>query len=1059
MPTQQATGSTPMKTLYSLLALTFGLLGASAQSDPQIDSWLTSHSGKYARMYRTFADEQAGTAFTTWANTTYTQAMPAYAGVQEIAFSADYVYVRTTGLALGHIMGPWYNNSGAGGAQEVFQNWPEAIFANFRFPRSPSVPAQRTSFPPGGIGLMIDGTIIFSSSDTFSFDNDENGTGAGTDTGPGAQGGGMGDGIWSHDAVITEGNTFDKSNSHAAGNQLHYHAAPMKLRFVLEDSVQRIQQPNGEYLFSENPNGRHSPLLGWMNDGYPIYGPYAYGHPSDTNSAVRRMVTGFLVRDGQNGTLNIPSVGRTTLPDWAARFQGIGPALTINQQGPTHADIPAPYYMEDYAFKGDLPGFDFYDGTGTFSESQHYDLNEQNVRFCITPDFPNGTWAYFTCIAANGAPVFPYNVAVQYFGDPSQGGPVQNITENITTNWIGGPNAPLNVHTIGVNGSTITLAWNGVEGGSYRVESTPNLVNPTWTDVVTGVNVPEASNSGTTVHASTGLQRFYRVSRTAIADFDGTGSTAGAGGGGGAGTGGAPSISLVNPNSGIEGTTLTVNITIAGDMLPPASATPSAVTIGTVSGSSITYDGSMVSASFIFPAGTTGPQTVSVTFPPPPDQAALVITLPAGFTINASGGGGGTTPPSISQVNPAVGTEGTTVNVSLTLAGDMLPTVGLTPSVTVGAVIGTAVTYNGTTVGATLALPVGTTGAQNISLTFPAVGGGQAVVIAAVGGFTINAAGGGGGTPPSIAAIAPNTGTEGATVSVSITLTGDMLPPAEAPPNSVMIGTIMGSGVTYNGSVVTASFALPPGTTGAQNVTVTFPVPPGETQGLTVTTVGGFTIAADGGGGGTPPSIGAIAPNTGTEGATVSVSITLAGDMLPPAEAAPSSVMIGAIVGTGITYNGSVVTASFTLPPGTTGAQNVSVTFPAPPGGGQGFTVTTVGGFTINVGGGGGGTPGGNGILSVTPQTATRGATVNVSINLDPAANPMLPPANAPAPMVTVGGIPATGVVRTGNTVTATVAIPSNATTGAQEIVVAFMPPPGQQQGPSYNLTGVFTFN
>jgi hypothetical protein len=629
---------------------------SAATVNPRISSWLNAPSGQYARLYRTYEDEQAGTAVSVWSNTNYAQEQPAYAGVQKVSHSGNFVYLRTTGLALGHVMGPWYNDTGAGGAMEVFGNWPEAIYGDYRFPLEPTIPSERTPFPGGAIGLMIDGAVIFSSSDAYSWDNNEDGTGNGKDTLPGPGAGSFGDGIWNHDAFITESNTFDKSNSHAAGNQLHYHAFPMKLRLLLGDSVQATRQANGEFLYSENFTGNHSPILGWMNDGFPLYGPYGFSNPDDPASPVRRMTSGFIVRDGNNGTYDIPSSGRVRLPDWMVRSTGRGPDLTVNQKGPTQAAVPVPYFMEDYDFKGDLPDFAQYDGTGTFDESRHYDMNEFNVRFCKTPDFPNGTWAYFTCIDDNGNPTFPYNVGRDYFGDPDQGGIVRNITEDLTTDFEGGPDLPVVLGSPNRDGNTVTLTWNGAEGGSYTVESADDLSAATWTEVASGVIT--TTNQGSVTDTSGTNARFYRVTRTTLAAYDAVGSISGAGEGGGQGGGeeGGLTIGQVNPNSGAPGNTVSVSITLSGAMLPPANVVPTAVAIGTIAATSITYDGSVVTALFTLPEGTTGAQDVSVTLPPPPPngQDSVVITSKGGFTITSAGGGNGGTPggAGINSVSP-----------------------------------------------------------------------------------------------------------------------------------------------------------------------------------------------------------------------------------------------------------------------------------------------------------------------------------------------------------------------------------------------------------------------
>src|SRR4051794_40000686 len=80
-------------------------------ADAQLDSWLTTYSGQYARLYATDADKASGNAVTTWSRGTLTQSTPAYAGVHEIDYSATSVYIRSSGLGA-HIMGPWYLNSG-----------------------------------------------------------------------------------------------------------------------------------------------------------------------------------------------------------------------------------------------------------------------------------------------------------------------------------------------------------------------------------------------------------------------------------------------------------------------------------------------------------------------------------------------------------------------------------------------------------------------------------------------------------------------------------------------------------------------------------------------------------------------------------------------------------------------------------------------------------------------------------------------------------------------------------------------------------------------------------
>ena len=55
-----------------------------------------------------------------------------------------------------------------------------------------------------------------------------------------------------------------------------------------------------------------------------------------------------------------------------------------------------------------------------------FDLDQYNGRYCVTPEFPDGVWAYFTTIEDNGIPVFPYNVGRNFYG-AHNGGTVNSI--------------------------------------------------------------------------------------------------------------------------------------------------------------------------------------------------------------------------------------------------------------------------------------------------------------------------------------------------------------------------------------------------------------------------------------------------------------------------------------------------------------------------------------------------------------------------------------------------------------------------------------------------------
>lgn len=216
---------------------------------------------------------------------------------------------------------------------------------------------------------------------------------------PGGGGGSTGDGIWRRNAYYGELLTFDNCVGHQpGGGNYHYHANPLCLRAQLNDNLVTLRSSRDGVSYAELSSGwHHSPILGWAMDGYPIYGPYGYTNPADATSPIKRMVSGFQLR-------NITT--RTTLPTWSLpNHTGVSQTLTSTQYGPAvSTTFPLGRYVEDY---------DWISGAG--------DLDQYNGRFTVTPDFPNGTYAYFVTIDANGVPAFPFVVAGQYYGTAGNG--------------------------------------------------------------------------------------------------------------------------------------------------------------------------------------------------------------------------------------------------------------------------------------------------------------------------------------------------------------------------------------------------------------------------------------------------------------------------------------------------------------------------------------------------------------------------------------------------------------------------------------------------------------
>jgi len=142
---------------------------------------------------------------------------------------------------------------------------------------------------------------------------------------------------------------------------IHFYA-PNNLRYQLED--------NFTISGKEKTSGiSHSPILGYAYDGNPIYGPYGYDPAA--GGSIRKINSSYeLVADLTSGN----------------RPPGYDPG----------------YFINDY----------LYTGFG--------DLDEFNGRFCLTPQYPNGTYAYFINITvdsnAKSTPAYPYIVG-EYFKD------------------------------------------------------------------------------------------------------------------------------------------------------------------------------------------------------------------------------------------------------------------------------------------------------------------------------------------------------------------------------------------------------------------------------------------------------------------------------------------------------------------------------------------------------------------------------------------------------------------------------------------------------------------
>ena len=124
-------------------------------------------------------------------------------------------------------------------------------------------------------------------------------------------------------------------------------------------------------------NDGHSKIIGFSFDGYPIYGPYGYEDPFNPISRSVQMKSSYATKENDNHR--------------PINFKYNDTILIDNEYQP----LAAGAFYEDYSYFQNLGTLDAYNG-----------------RFCYTPEYPEGTYAYFLTFRDRSLsiPAFPYIV-------------------------------------------------------------------------------------------------------------------------------------------------------------------------------------------------------------------------------------------------------------------------------------------------------------------------------------------------------------------------------------------------------------------------------------------------------------------------------------------------------------------------------------------------------------------------------------------------------------------------------------------------------------------------
>lgn len=290
---------------------------------------------------------------------------------QEVSYSTNYVYVKTNGIPA-YPTGPFLDGNPS---QAESQN------AIFQFPLNPQEETGvQTPTTMGNIGVFINGAALFDNRDGVGWDASSGALcgGPGFSPCPGGPGAVM---DWSRDAVWAEKSGFDCSKGHPAMGNYHHHQNPsaFKLDLNVVSTICNLYDADGLYAIDST---QHSPLIGYAYDGFPIYGAYGYKN-ADGTGGIERMKSGY-----ELGT----TPDRTTWPDG-----------TDVDDGPNFdATYFRGYFREDYMFVSH-PGQEDY-------------LDEHNGRWCVTPEYPGGTYAYFCTVDENWNSAYPYAVGPTFYG-------------------------------------------------------------------------------------------------------------------------------------------------------------------------------------------------------------------------------------------------------------------------------------------------------------------------------------------------------------------------------------------------------------------------------------------------------------------------------------------------------------------------------------------------------------------------------------------------------------------------------------------------------------------
>jgi len=187
---------------------------------------------------------------------------------------------------------------------------------------------------------------------------------------------------WSLNEIYKLGST-NVSSGVLLGKKHSYFGNTFNIFYLNSDLWSQFNIP--ELATNQNPTS-HSSIIGWAYDGSPIYGPDGYTNPDGTGG-FRRMTSSYQIKS------------------------------TLSTNRPDSSTFPPGSLIEDY---------EYVEGLGR--------LDKYNGRFCATPEFPNGVYAYFCTVSNTRNPIFPYFIGNYYKYTPEQDNLDLRINQDLNFN-------------------------------------------------------------------------------------------------------------------------------------------------------------------------------------------------------------------------------------------------------------------------------------------------------------------------------------------------------------------------------------------------------------------------------------------------------------------------------------------------------------------------------------------------------------------------------------------------------------------------------------------------